>query len=403
MTDSPASSRGRLTGAMSAEERARVVVALDHDARQPQHAIEMGLRNLRLLVGEMAEGKAASIFQDELVQRLQAELASVQAAARQIVDTQQDLVDAIRLEFDDTRPTPRTVRVDDVISRAVKSNRVLAATVKLHGVPSRLAFVADERWTERILNNLISNAIWHSGASRILIGARRRGSDIVFEVRDNGRGMQQDKVDRVFDPLKLPAFAPAGYSAARSGLGLYNVRLFTERMGGTVECKSAPGLGALFRVRLPGQVQRLNAKPLIRNRRSAQGYLNKIVAVLDDDEQVLQTTARLFESLGIEVYADSDPLRWLSVVTELKRMPDLFLLDFQLKGQDCSLQLDIVRRKWGEARPKVIVVTGHADNPALQKISASVPVLRKPLSDPHFELILDVVSGTRSLPEAGFL
>ena len=123
---------------------------------------------------------------------LQAELASVQAAARQIVDTQQDLVDAIRLEFDDTRPTPRTVRADDVISRAVKSNRVLAANVTLHGAPSRLAFVADERWTERILNNLISNAIWHSGASHILVGARRRGDDIVFEVRDNGRGMPQD-------------------------------------------------------------------------------------------------------------------------------------------------------------------------------------------------------------------
>jgi len=84
-------------------------------------------------------------------------------------------------------------------------------------------------------------------------------------------------------------------------------------------------------------------------------------------------------------------------------MPDLFLLDFQLKGQDCSLQLDILRRKWGEARPRIIVVTGHADNPALQKIAQAVPVLRKPLSDPKFELILDVLSGTRELPAAGFL
>ena len=84
-------------------------------------------------------------------------------------------------------------------------------------------------------------------------------------------------------------------------------------------------------------------------------------------------------------------------------MPDLFLLDFQLKGQDCSLQLDIVRRKWGEARPKVIVVTGHADNPTLQSIARTVPVLRKPLSDPKFELILDVLSGARELPDAGFL
>lgn len=402
MSDAPPS-KIHLTGALSPEERARVVVALDHDVRQPQHAIEMGLRNLRLLVGEMGEGVSESTTEGELLQRMRAELASVQAAARQIVDTQQDLIDAIRLEFDDTRPTPRTIHAHDLISRAIKSSRVLAANVTLHGAPSRLAFVADERWTERVLNNLISNSIWHSGASHILVAARRRGDHIVFEVRDNGRGMTQDKVDRVFEPLRAPAFSPVGYSAERSGLGLYNVRLFTERMGGAVECKSAPGLGTLFRLRLPGPVQVLEATPLARARRSQQFTHNRIVAILDDDEQVLRTTERAFESLGIEVYANSDPLRWLNVVTELKRMPDLFLLDFQLKGQDCSLQLDILRRKWGEARPRIIVVTGHADNPALQKIAQAVPVLRKPLSDPKFELILDVLSGTRELPAAGFL
>ncbi len=402
MNDHP-TPRGRLTGLLTAEERARVVVALDHDARQPQHAIEMGLRNLRLLTGECEEATTGAELPGELLQRIRTELASVQAAARQIVDTQQDLVDAIRLEFDDTRPTPRTVRADDLINRAVRTNRVLALDITLHGAPSRLSFVADERWTERILNNLISNALWHSGAKRILVGARRRGDDIVFEVRDNGRGMAQEKVDRVFEPLKMPSFSPVGYSAARSGLGLYNVRLFTERMGGSVECKSAPGLGTLFEVRLPGPVQSSESAPLGLAHRSPRHARSRFVAILDDDEQVLRTTERVFESLGIDVYADSDPLRWLNVVTELKRMPDLFLLDFQLRGQNCSLQLDIVRRKWADGRPKIIVVTGHADNPTLQTIATSVPVLRKPLSDPKFELILDVLFGTKELPAAGFL
>jgi len=399
----PAAAAGRLTGTMTPEERARVVVALDHDARQPQHAIEMGLRNLRLLLGELEEGSADERARDDLLQRARVALASVQAAARQIVDTQQDLIDAIRLEFDDTRPTARTVSAGDLIARVVKSSRVLASSVTLHGAPSRLTFVADERWVERVLSNLISNAIWHSSASHILVGARRRGDDIVLEVRDNGRGMSQEKVERVFEPLRVPSLAPAGYSSASSGLGLYNVRLYTERMGGTVECQSVPGLGTLFRVRLPGPVEkrtdpvfpaRLGANPQMRNR---------MIAVLDDDEQVLRTTERVFNSLGIEVYADSDPLRWLSVITELKRMPDLFLLDFHLKGQDCSLEVDIIKRKWSDRRPKIIVVTGHASNPTLLRIAERVPVLQKPLSDVQFELILEVLSGHRALPAAGLL
>lgn len=401
MSTSPA--RERLTGSMSAEERARVVVALDHDARQPQHAIEMGLRNLRLLVAELSDGKAPAQARSETCERIQAELASVQAAARQIVDTQQDLIDAIRLELDDTKPTPRAVRAADLINRAVTTNRVLAAGVTLRAARSRLEFVADARWTERILNNLISNAISHSGASRILAAARRRGDDIVLEVRDNGRGMSPEKLERVFEPLKSPSISPATYSAARSGLGLYNVRLFTERLGGSVQCSSAPGRGTTFTVRLPGPVRTVDRKQIQTHRGAAHATQNKIIAFLDDDEQVLQATERVFENLGIQVYADTDPLRWLSVVMELKRMPDLFLLDFQLKGQDCSLQLDIVRRKWGESHPRILVVTGHADNPSLQQIAKTVPVLRKPLSDPEFELILDVVSGSRDLPEAGFL
>jgi CheY-like chemotaxis protein len=388
---------------MTPEERARVVVALDHDARQPQHAIEMGLRNLRLLLGELEGGPVDERARDDLLQRARVALASAQAAARQIVDTQQDLIDAIRLEFDDTRPTPRTVSAGDLIARVVKSSRVLASSVTLHSVPSRLTFVADERWVERVLGNLISNAIWHSSASHILVGARRRGDDIVFEVRDNGRGMPQERVERVFEPLRVPSLSPAGYSSASSGLGLYNVRLFTERMGGAVECHSVPGLGTLFRVRLPGPVDR-RADPVLSTRLAASPQMrNRMIAVLDDDEQVLRTTERVFASLGIEVYADSDPLRWLSVITELKRMPDLFLLDFHLKGQDCSLELDIIRRKWSDGRPKIVVVTGHASSPALLRIAERVPVLQKPLSDAQFELILDVLVGRRALPEAGFL
>jgi hypothetical protein len=84
-------------------------------------------------------------------------------------------------------------------------------------------------------------------------------------------------------------------------------------------------------------------------------------------------------------------------------MPRPVLARLSARGQDCALHLEIVRRKWGDARPKVIVVTGHADNPMLQKIATTVPVLRKPLSDPKFELILDVLSGARELPTAGFL
>jgi two-component system, sensor histidine kinase len=398
-----ATTGSRLTGTMTPEERACVVVALDHDARQPRHAIEMGLRSLRLIVPELEAVLGDDPVHAKLPARMKSELASVQVAIRQVVDAQQDLVDAIRLEFDDTRPTMRTIAVAEVVERARRSNRGLAGAIELRVGRSRLSFVSDERWIERILNNLIANAVWHSDGSRIFVGARRRGGDIVFEVRDNGRGMSVERSARVFEPLKAPALSPIGCSAARSGLGLYNVRLFTERLGGSVSCASLPGRGTVFRVRLPGPVERIAPRAAVAGGTVAAAARDKMVAILDADLAVLRATEKAFEALGIEVYADHDPLRWLSVVTDMKRMPDLILLDYELKGQDCSLQLDIVRRKWNDRQPKIFVTTGQASSPGLLRIAQDVPVLQKPLSDPKFDLILEVLSGQRGLPDAGLL
>ncbi|MEP6609217.1 MAG: ATP-binding protein [Burkholderiaceae bacterium] len=396
--------KSRLTGTMTPEERVRVVVALDHDGRQPQTTLAMSLRNLRILINDLDAAGTVRSLQTTLPS-VKAELVAVQAAVRQITDLQQDLIDAIRLELDDTRPTPRSINADEIIERACKSNMTLAKDldISLRGAQSRMAFIADERWVDRILNNLIANAIWHSNGKNILIGARPAGDDIAFEVRDNGRGIKPEAVARIFEPIEAPSLTPIGYSAARSGLGLYNVRLYTERMGGTVTCVSEPRRGTLFRVRLPGPVTRVAPRPRLRDMETARLAKNKLVAILDDDVSLLRTTERLFGSLGVEVFAHHEPMAWLNGVVEMKRMPDLVLLDYQLKNSDCTTYLDVIRRRWGGDGLKVIVVTGHARNPNLLKISEQVPVLRKPLTEATFGLILDVLAERRQLPEAGFL
>jgi len=130
---------------------------------------------------------------------------------------------------------------------------------------------------------------------------------------------------------------------------------------------------------------------------------NKFVAILDDDISVLRATESALESLGIEVYADHDPLRWLNVVTEFKRAPDLVLLDFQLGTQQCNLHLEIIRAKWTGQSVPVIIVTGHTEHPGAVQISQLAPVLRKPLSDQKFSFILDVLAGRAKLPAAGLM
>ena len=174
-------------------------------------------------------------------------------------------------------------------------------------------------------------------------------------------------------------------------------------MGGTVTCESTPQRGTLFRITLPGPITTVAPQPRLHDIDAAKLAKNKLVAILDDDISVLRTTERLFGNLGVEVFAHSEPLVWLNGVVEMKRMPDLVRLDYQLKDGDCTTYLEVVRGRWGGQGLKMIVVTGHARNPNLLRISQQVPVLRKPLTEATFALILDVLAGRRKLPQAGFL
>jgi CheY-like chemotaxis protein len=393
----------RLTAHMTAEERARLVVALDHDMRQPRHSIEMGLRTLRLVTADLKARRFDDTTFDSLLQRVAVELASVQAALRQVTDAQQDLFDALRIEFGEMLLRPRTISAGDLIERICRSNRVLAGQVELRGAPSRLTFFSDEGWVERVLGNLVTNALRHARATKVLIGARRCAGDIVFDVLDDGRGLSPSTLREVFQAVKAPANFTGDLTTARSGLGLHNVRLLTERLGGSVQCLSTPGRGTRFRVRLPGPLGTSEPRRRTPRGAAAGAVRNKVVALLDDDLGVLRATERLFEALGMEVYADHDPLRWLGFVTDMPSPPDLVLLDFQLQDQDCSLLLDIVRRKWAAPRTKVMVLTGAPASPGLAEVAAVVPVLRKPLSESRFALLLDCLAGARELPEAGYL
>ena len=97
---------------------------------------------------------------------------------------------------------------------------------------------------------------------------------------------------------------------------------------------------------------------------------------------------RMSERGDVEVFCDSDPLRWLNVVTDLKRMPDLFLLGLELSGHDILLQLDIVRRKWCDSAPDIIVLTRDKGHRSLRELPKTTTVMQKPLTDADCDFVI---------------
>jgi len=110
--------------------------------------------------------------------------------------------------------------------------------------------VSDRLAIEQVFSNLIENALKYGAAGRpgrITVEGRREGRFARYEVRDNGRGIAERDLERIFE-----LFRRAGpQNTTGEGIGLAHVRTLLRRMGGTIECVSALDEGSTFIVRLP--------------------------------------------------------------------------------------------------------------------------------------------------------
>jgi signal transduction histidine kinase len=112
----------------------------------------------------------------------------------------------------------------------------------------RVPIIVADRWLlRRVLNNLVVNAIRHSAASRIDLGACVERGHVLLRVRDGGRGIPPEEQAGLFEkPERM-------HGAHRDdiGLGLVFCKMAVEQMGGAIAVESAPGKGTTFTVRLP--------------------------------------------------------------------------------------------------------------------------------------------------------
>jgi two-component system, OmpR family, sensor histidine kinase KdpD len=109
---------------------------------------------------------------------------------------------------------------------------------------------ADPDALERVLTNLVSNAIKYSPSGSVVrVGARALAGGVAIEVADAGRGIPAEALSRVFEPYyRVPDAAGAAHG---TGIGLAVVKALVEAHGGTVRVDSAPTIGTRVTVVLP--------------------------------------------------------------------------------------------------------------------------------------------------------
>lgn len=166
----------------------------------------------------------------------------------------QEIIELSRLQAKDPMEEARVVDLDDVIAAAIDRSRVAADAERITiiaGGASGAEVFGDEVLLATAVENLVTNAVQHSPAgSRVGIGVTVRNDAVEVAVTDQGDGIPEDELDRVFE-----RFFRGDPSRSRrkggSGLGLSIVKHVVQNHGGDIRVWSQLGKGSTFTIRLP--------------------------------------------------------------------------------------------------------------------------------------------------------
>jgi len=347
--------------------KTRFLAAASHDLHQPLSAA-------RLFAGalgdEVGEGRPR-----ELVQRLEAALDTVS----ELLDT---LLDISKLDAGAWKTQPGSFPVAPLLARLADEYgpQAEACGIELRTVRSGAVVHTDRPLFERVLRNLISNAIRYTASGRVLVGCRRRAGAIRVEVWDTGIGIPEGELARLFEE-----FRQLGNNPRRGdkgvGLGLAIVDRIARLLDVRIEVRSRLGHGSCFAATVPlGTMLGPAAQEAWPEPARQAGLAGRLVAVVDNDEQVREAVTALLGTWGCHPVAAASTRALLAALEGAATRPDLVVADYMLDGGHFGTEtIAALRERYGNI-PALIISSDKSAALKARALALGCAFLGKPAS-----------------------
>jgi signal transduction histidine kinase len=344
--------------------KSRFLAAASHDLRQPLHALNLFVTQLRRETDQAEQAR--------LVERIDASVAAMN-------ELFSSLLDISKLDAGVVTPSVSDFPVDDLLKRIEMTFAAAAREkgLRLRVISNRAFIRSDFILLERILLNLVSNAIRYTVGGGVMVGCRRRGDTLRIEVWDSGIGIPEDQRSSIFREFyQLPA-AERDRSGGL-GLGLAIVDRLCRLLGHPIELISQLGRGSRFVVVVAtAPRRRLIEQPL---ETVTDQTMGKLVLVIDDDALVLDSMRGALKSWGCNVVTASSGAAALACLAELERTPDLIISDYRLADGDNGIRAIERLRKALSAPVPAFLISGDTAPERLREARASgYYLLHKPV------------------------
>ena len=369
----------------ASREKSRFLATASHDLRQPLQALT--------LFSEALKGSARDDGTRNLAMQIES---SVHALGEMF----SELLDLSRLEAGMMSANLKHFALQPLLDRLYVNFAPLAQAKGLFieisacdgvlGLDSELDVVvySDPFLLERILRNLLSNAIRYTDAGKVTLRCQNSGDAMRLEVADTGIGIRSEVLPHIFDEY-YQENNPHRDRRKGLGLGLAIVRHMEKMLGYHIEVTSRPGKGSNFSFNVPrGDVEQ-QIQPFS-VAQSLHDLTGAVVVLVEDDPDIRQITVELMEHWGCRVFAGELPGEVMRELDAHSMRPDLLVCDYRLpQGITAIHALDLMREQWGDVPS--MVLTGDTAPETLQEICASgAMLLHKPITSARLRSLMHI-------------
>ena len=342
--------------------KTRFLAAAGHDILQPLNAA-------RLYSASLSE-KLGKSENEDIVGKIESSLDSVETILGAVLDIS-------RLDTGAMKPNAATFPLGALFKQIETDFMPLARKkgLKLKVVRTSIHIRTDRNLLQRLIQNLVSNAVKYTRTGGVVVGVRRKGTQFEIQVADSGIGIAQDKARTVF--REFTRLAEGMREAEGLGLGLSIVDRIARVLKTPLVLSSTINRGTIISLRVPSVEP---AKDYVEQAMRPVSFGSvKLPAFnlicIDNDARILEGMRSLLTQWGCKVTTVSSGKDALQSSTK----PDAILADYHLDGENGLQVIALMREKYGNDLSALLLTADRSLEVRQMADAADVIIVNKPV------------------------
>jgi signal transduction histidine kinase/ActR/RegA family two-component response regulator len=346
--------------------KSRFLAAASHDLRQPVHALSLFVSALR--VREM-DAEARGL------------LDHVDPSVRALGGLFGGLLDISRLDAGVVEVNRVPFAIQPLLERVCRDydGETKKKGIKLTVHPTRAVVFSDPLLCERIVRNIVANAVAYTDSGRILVGCRR-ASQLRVQVWDTGRGIPPEELPRVFQEF-YQIGNPERDRTRGVGLGLAIVKRLTTLLEHRLDLRSWPGEGTVFSFDVPyattvARAEIANTPPAAVSTAHGSG----LILVVDDEGAIQIAMRSVLQSWGYSVIVAGSGAEMIERIATHPGKPRLIICDYRLRDNETgSAVIERLRSEYNDDIPGMLITGDTAPDRLKEAQASGYLLLHKPV------------------------